>query len=552
MFDRNTIIGIILIFIIFVGWSYFFQPKPTPRTPATTPADTTQVTPPGTDTSLAAVTKTRQPFMDSLVAMPDSVPAKEIVVETKLYRAVLTSKGAGISRLTFKEYRYSDSGNVEMLPPDGPPVPTVMSNVTGFSDTGIGYNTSGTDANLSSPGASQTINFVAQIPGKGEISKEFTFYADRYDFDLVVRINGVPQLGLDREYIIAWLPGIPPSENNLHNDFSSYLGGAHVGGEMRKFDSFEEGKIVADVSGTTTWVGSRSRYFAFAIYPKEGSGEGAYIRGAERARTGADGNYNERQISAGIVMASGVNTAIEKDFTVFVGPLDYKILKTYKHDLEDFIGWGWVIIKPFSHAIYWVTYQLHHIIPNYGVVIIVIAILLKVVTYPLTRKSLKSMAAMRDLAPKMEELKAKYKNDPQKLNSSMMKLYKEEGVNPVGGCLLMLPQLPLLYGLYTVFNSTIEFRQAYFLPLWPDLSIPDPFPYILPIVMAIAMFFQQKMSLTDPKMKLTVYLMPVIFFFFMKSAPVGLVLYWTVYSVLSIFEQIYIKRGSVPMNPQVK
>ena len=158
------------------------------------------------------------------------------------------------------------------------------------------------------------------------------------------------------------------------------------------------------------------------------------------------------------------------------------------------MNWGWKIIKPFSHAIFWLTVQLHKFIPNYGVVIIVISILIKLVTFPLTRKSLKSMAAMKNLAPKMEELKAKYKSDPQKLNQSIMKLYKEEGVNPFSGCLLLLPQMPLLYGLYTVFSSTIEFRQAYFIGLWPDLSQPDPFPYIMPIIMTLAMFFQQKMS----------------------------------------------------------
>ena len=134
-----------------------------------------------------------------------------------------------------------------------------------------------------------------------------------------------------------------------------------------------------------------------------------------------------------------------------------------------------------------------------------------------------------------------------------MKLYKDEGVNPFSGCLLLLPQMPLLYGLYNVFRSTIEFRQAYFMPLWPDLSLPDPFPYYLPIVMTVAMFFQQKMSVTDPKQKVLVYLMPVMFFFFMKGLPVGLVLYWTMYSILSIGEQLIIKRSTPPvLNPQVK
>ena len=154
--------------------------------------------------------------------------------------------------------------------------------------------------------------------------------------------------------------------------------------------------------------------------------------------------------------------------------------------------------------------------------------------------------------PKIEELKTKFKNEPQKLNQAMMKLYKEEKVNPFSGCLLMLPQMPLMFGLYQVFRSTIEFRQAYFMSFWPDLSQPDHFPYVMPIIMTVAMFFQQKLSMTDPKQKMMIYIMPLLFFFMMHGLPLGLVLYWTTFSVLSIVESLTVKKSLIHMNPHVK
>ncbi len=554
MFDRNTLIAIVLIFLIFVGWSYFNQPAPKPPTSPDTVADS--VSRPVADSTAVtgAATPIVQPTLDSVTVVLDSIPEKLINVETKFFHAVLTNRGAGLNKLTLKEYKYSDGGLVEMLPAEAQPVPTVMSAISGFTDHAIAYTSTDGDVNLSGGGtASQTVTFTAQIPNRGEIVKQFTFYADKYDFDLVLKINGVQQLGLDKEYVLAWLPGIPHTEKNVSDDYSNYKAAAFMAGEIQTDDSFENGKMVRDITGNAEWVASRSKYFAYALIPDNHASNGAYFRGTEKSRVGVDGSYNERMISTGIVMPSGANLSIENKFKVYAGPLEYDALKHYNADLEDLMNWGWKIIRPFSFAVYWLTYQLHRFIPNYGVVIIVISILIKLVTFPLTRKSLKSMAAMKNLAPKMEELKAKYKSDPQKLNQSIMKLYKEEGVNPFSGCLLLLPQMPLLYGLYTVFSSTIEFRQAYFVSMWPDLSQPDPFPYIMPIIMTLAMFFQQKMSITDPKQKMLVYLMPVMFFFFMKGLPVGLVLYWSMYSILSIGEQLLIKRTDLQtLNPQVK
>ncbi len=554
MFDRNTVIALILIFVIFLGWSWYMQLTAPPQPVNQTAADSIQVKQDTISKPVVPVASTQQSAtmaVDTGVVAVDTIPVREISIKTRRYRMTLTNRGGGISRLEFTQYKHGSTGMVEMVSPGGDAVPTVMSTISGFTDKEIVFSSDDSDFELSDNDAPRTVSFKATIAGRGEITKSYTFYPDRYDFDLKLTINGAPQLGLDKEYVLAWIPGIRSSEANLNDDYSNFMGGAHMADEMYKINDFSDGKLSQDLSGQARWVGARSKYFMYAFIPGDHENNGGYFRGTEKSRVGPSGNYTQREISTGIIMASGANQSVSHGFKVFVGPLDYNLLKGYNVGLQDFISWGWKIIHPFSIAIYWVTHQLGRLIPNYGIVIIIMALLIKVVTFPLTRKSLKSMNAMRRLAPKMDEIRAKYKSDPAKLNQAVMKLYKEEKVNPFSGCLLLLPQMPLLYGLYTVFSSTIEFRQAAFMPPWLDLSLPDHL-YIMPILMTVAMFFQQKMSVTDPKQKFMVYLFPAMFFFFMFSLPVGLVLYWTVYSVLSIVEQIYIKRQDAQLNPQVR
>ncbi len=554
MFDRNTVIAFVLIVAIFIVWQLWWvktapqpQPQPVPVATDTLATDTLgHVVPKPSDTTKIAA-------IDTTAVVSDTIPERRVEITTDLYDAVLSNRGGGIVQLQLKKYKHADSSRVNLIPHGSQATPTLLSYGRNFSDKSITYSITG-DSLLQASGAqTQIVTFTAAVAGKGQIVKEFVFYGDKYNFDVNLTINGAQQLGLEREYVLAWLPALPPSEKNLLDDYSNYKGGVYLSGEMYKIDKFEQDRLKDDPSGSAQWAGSRSKYFAYAIIPKENLSTGASFRGEKSNETHAGLSYQRRAISAGIVMPLGSQDNLTNNkFTIYAGPLDSRILKTYGVNLEDFIDWGWKIIRPFSYAVYWLVYQLHRIIPNYGFVIILAAILMKLVTYPLTKKSLMSMQAMKRLQPRMEEFKEKFKNDPQKLNAAMMKLYKDEKVNPFGSCLLMLPQMPLMFGLYQVFRSTIEFRQAYFLGYWPDLSQPDPMPWVMPIIMTIAMFVQQKMSVTDPKQKMMVYIMPAIFFLMMKSLPVGLVLYWTCYSVLSIFETLNIRRQTAEMNPQVK
>lgn len=555
MFDKKTVLAFILIAIIFIAWQYYWMetsPPPESIEPAATDTLAQAPTPAQTQETQSAVQEELTPDTSTVVTA-DTIPEQLVKIETNRYWLTLTNKGGGILTMQLKEYTYADSGHVYLIPADNErATPTLISKSTVFSDSNLTYQTDARDMVLTRDGDARNIQFTGVLPGGSEISKEFTFYSDSLHFDLQVTIDDVESSGLIKEYVLAWLPAIPPTEANLQLDYSNYKGGAFISGDMYKYDSFDDGKLLEDHSGNAEWVGTRSRYFGYAMIPREILSSGAYIFGSKRKIPSPDGEVEERRISSGVVMPLAGPNSVDNRFTIYAGPLDYQILKDYNVNLEDFIDWGWKIIYPFSYAVYWVVYMLHKVISNYGIVIMLVAVLLKVFTYPLTIKQLKSMRAMQALQPKMEELKAKYKDNPQKMNQAVMKLYKEEGVNPFGSCLYMLPQMPFLFGLYQVFRSTFEFRQAYFCSIWPDLSQPDVFPYIMPIIMCVAMFFQQKLSMTDPKYKAMTYLMPIMFFFLFKGLPVGLVLYWTFFSLLSVVETLTIKKPQRLANPEVK
>jgi YidC/Oxa1 family membrane protein insertase len=254
-----------------------------------------------------------------------------------------------------------------------------------------------------------------------------------------------------------------------------------------------------------------------------------------------------------------------QEFTVYIGPLDYTIVKGLDVGLENIMNFGWKIIQPISILVLWTFTFLHKFIPNYGVVIIVFSILVKIVLHPLTKKSYQSMKEMQEIQPLMTALREKYAKDPQRMNQEMMKLYKEHGVNPLGGCLPMLLQMPLLYALFIVFRSTIELRHANFFWWIKDLSAPDTIfklpvslplygdtVNVLPIVMGATMLIQQAMTMKDPKQKMMVYLMPIIMTLAFNTFPSGLNLYYTLFNVFSIIQQKYMTTAPEKAKPKKK
>jgi YidC/Oxa1 family membrane protein insertase len=305
----------------------------------------------------------------------------------------------------------------------------------------------------------------------------------------------------------------------------------------KKFGQIEKIEKNIQVDKGYTYAGLDEGFFAFIWIPAEDSRYSLTI-------LKADNNIPILRISMDKGMASG---------RLFFGPKQTEVLKSLDVNAQKIVDFGWfdIIAKP----LIWALNMMNKVTHNYGIDIIILTILIKIIFYPLTVKSSTSMKKMQKLQPKIMKLKEKYANDKGKLNQEMMGLYKTEGVNPMGGCLPMVIQIPVFFALYKALSGAIELRHAYFFWWINDLSSPeDLFTFhvagyalpirIMPLIMGITQVIQQKMTPTtaDPMQEKIMLLMPIVFTFLFWSFPSGLVLYWLINNVISIAQQYYINK----------
>ncbi|CAI8840403.1 membrane protein insertase YidC [Pseudomonas sp. IT-347P] len=284
---------------------------------------------------------------------------------------------------------------------------------------------------------------------------------------------------------------------------------------------------------TGGWVAWLQHYFVTAWIP--GKGENNIVQ----TRKDSKGNYIIGYTGPTLTAAPGAK--VETSAVLYAGPKSQAVLKELSPGLELTVDYGilWFIAQP----IFWLLQHIHAIVGNWGWSIIFLTMLIKGLFFPLSAASYKSMARMRAVAPKLAALKEQHGDDRQKMSQAMMELYKKEKINPLGGCLPILVQMPVFLSLYWVLLESVEMRQAPFMLWITDLSIKDPF-FILPIIMGATMFIQQQLNPTppDPMQAKVMKMMPIIFTFFFLWFPAGLVLYWVVNNCLSIAQQWYITR----------
>ena len=281
------------------------------------------------------------------------------------------------------------------------------------------------------------------------------------------------------------------------------------------------------------WTGFADKYFLTAAMPVNGTLGGVTVRDNK--------GYVENTISSAPIALNPGET-FSLPYRLYFGPKDLDLLKGEGNQLERAIDLGWFssVAKPLLYALKF----LYRYVRNYGIAIIIITVVIKILFYPLTYKSYKSMKEMQKLQPKMAELKEKYKNDRDAMNKAVMELYQTHKVNPLGGCLPMLVQMPIFIALYRALMSSIELRHAPFMLWIHDLSARDPY-YVTPIVMGATMFVQQRMTPSagmDPAQAKMMMMLPVIFTVMFINMPAGLVLYWLVNNILTIAQQAYINK----------
>ncbi len=281
------------------------------------------------------------------------------------------------------------------------------------------------------------------------------------------------------------------------------------------------------------WIAWLQHYFVTAWIPQPGD------TNLVQTRKDSQGNYIIGFTGPAVSVAAGAQG--ETGATLYAGPKSQEQLEELSPGLRLTVDYGilWFIAQP----IFWLLENIHALLGNWGWSIIVLTIIIKLAFFPLSAASYKSMARMRAVSPKMQALKDQYGDDRQKLSQAMMELYKKEKINPLGGCLPIIVQMPVFLALYWVLLESVEMRQAPWMFWITDLSIKDPF-FILPIIMGVTMFIQQQLNPTppDPMQAKVMKLLPIIFTFFFLWFPAGLVLYWVVNNVLSIAQQWYITR----------
>jgi YidC/Oxa1 family membrane protein insertase len=298
----------------------------------------------------------------------------------------------------------------------------------------------------------------------------------------------------------------------------------------QKIEAKKSGKGSDTFVGDLDWFAVKNKYFITAVIPEE----------RERWSVFAQHTTNEENLSFDFTLSKRLtdgNTGVD----IFMGPMQYTILKAQERNLTEAMELSYRFVRPLTIAFLWLFNKIHRLISNWGIVILIFSLIIKLVLYPLSKTSYTSMKKMSKVQPQINEMREKFKNNPKMLQKATMELYKKEGVNPFSGCLPILLQLPVFFALYPVVDKAFELRQAMFIPYWiVDLSRPDPY-YILPIAMGISMYFQSKSTMTDPNQKPMLYIMPVMMVILFANFSAGLTLYWFLFNVTSSLQQKFQK-----------
>ncbi|OGU67914.1 MAG: preprotein translocase YidC [Stygiobacter sp. RIFOXYC12_FULL_38_8] len=577
--DRNSTFAFLLIGVILVVWLYWNSPAPEPQKPK----PTTALEQKDTAKTVAPVAVEEKKQEDISPFGPASQAEKVITIETELSRVELTNKGGKIRRVFLKKFNtwyYSKTKDTTFYKKYVQLVNTGKNggdfNIIFVTKDGKLVNTSSLDFNANKNNSyyrlsgkdSLSIEYAFSGENGKKIKKNFMFFGDKYDSKVDIVLENMEDVISSFRYDVVWQNGLNFVEENSVDEANYSHANIYAGEENVAVDASTLGeKVTKDINGKVDWVGVRNKYFAAFISPRNPSSDGgAYIEGNHY-----NNKYGTREVYSASVKVPFQNQKYQKDsFTLYVGPIDYYLLKTYNNNYESIFEFGnflglKFIIRPISEYIMLPLLRfLDSFIPNYGLVIILFTIIIKLALSPLTKTSLKSMAKMQQLQPMIAELKEKYKDNPQKQQQETMKLYQTYGINPMGGCLPMLLQMPILVALWSLFNVAIDIRQQPFM-LWIDnLSSPDiiyKLPFTLPlginvisglaILMGVTMFIQQKMSVKDPTQKAMIYIMPVMFTIMFMSMPSGLNLYYFVFNLLGIIQQYYVthKHNLEPLVP---
>jgi YidC/Oxa1 family membrane protein insertase len=562
--DKRTLLAVVLSIIVLLVYQNFFAKPPVKTAPAPTQQEATvapqAAKPAPAATAAAPAAATIQTATMGRIAAVQTVTGAErdVIVETPLYRAVFTTRGAALKSFQLKQYKTAVANSEDLVDifmrligkgkpkPEGVPKLIELVYVSegmprplfvSFPDSTVNipgdgfYEADGSLLDMTQGGESRRLTFTQPYPGELKVEKTFTFHPDKYSFELEVRVHNLGGAPLNQNGGLTWYQYVDPAaptDSYGHDGPVSYI--------AKSIDRPEVSKMEADktLGPDVSWGGFESKYFIASLIPQNPS--------LTSFRMTKD---SSNLIAVGLKGPKNVIPPGQPglfNYSLYLGPKDYSLLKAQNLGLENAIDFGdW--LKWLAIPLLVVLKFLYGYVQNYGIAIIILTILIKLIFWPLGNKSYKSMKEMQKLQPLMVALREKYKGDKTRLSQESMALYKAHKVNPMGGCLPMVVQIPVFFGLYKALLYAIELRHSPLFWWIQDLSAKDPY-YITPIIMGATMFIQQKMTPTgaDPMQAKIMLFMPIIFTFMFLNFPSGLVIYWLFNNIISIGQQMYINK----------
>jgi YidC/Oxa1 family membrane protein insertase len=539
METQRALLAVILSLAILLGFQYFFAPpSPPPETP-TSPTETTLEQEP---------IREQPPSRGEIAEEPEPRrQGRDIQVETDLYSAVISETGGGIKSFKLKEYRETlqpDSDLKELITTESPAeLPLYFTWGVEPERTWVPvFEANQTAVNLTDSAGERSLVLTNRLPSGIEIIKTLRFQSGSYQINMTVDVHNTSEQPLQGAPFlrVTSRPFSQASDRFLFTGPALYLENDL---QEIKTDKLREG--AQTYTGLIKWAAYEDPYFINAILPA--NPEQQTVRLSLR---------EEDKVSLLVTEATALippQGRIQYEYTAYIGPKKMSILKEVGNDLAAIVDFGWfdLLAKPMLYLLNFFYGFVH----NYGIAIILVTVVVKLLFWPITHKGMKSMKTMQKLQPKMAKLREKHGNDRERLNQEMIKLYQTYKINPLGGCLPMLLQIPVFFALYKVLLQTIELRHAPFMLWINDLSAPDrlylgfDLPYlgglpVLTLLMGASMFLQQKMMPTsmDPMQAKVMLFLPVIFTFLFVNFASGLVLYWFVNNLLSMAQQHVINR----------
>ena len=551
--DRRTIWAILLMMAIAVVPAIFLKKPVAPRGSGTivTPDTSGPVPTPRPDSfsSRTSTPDTSKPAASPPPRVPADAPRAEGATDdtvkaiSPLYRYGISTRGARLVEATLPRYRSmapADSGRTAQILSEG-------SKLLGLTLV-LGRDTIPLE-DWPFTASAESIAVTAPTPLRLSATRNgvkvdltYTFHPDDYRIGVAGQVTGVgPNGGL---VLLGMGPSIANTEaDSNENQRALALVTKHNETERLDFGGLKPGEPKT-VSGPLEWGAIKSKYFVTGVLAFDSTGGG--ISGVTAAAIPGAG---KRPTDADIQLSLPLPPSGSFSYTAYAGPMEYDRLRRIGHGFDDVNPYGWpgfrTVIRPLAAGVRWLLVWMHeHLHLAYGLVLVIFGILVRILLWPLNQKAMRANMQLQAVQPLMKEIQEKHKNDPQKVQQEMFKLYKEHGVNPLGGCWPMLLPMPVLFALFFVFQNTIELRDASFLWL-PDLSRPDPL-YIIPIVMGLSMYGLSKVGQIgmepNPQMKMMLYVLPVMMTFLFLNFASGLNLYYAVSNIASIPQQWLLAR----------